>query len=92
MWSDGKYIHYRDFVLSGDLKLKVLEVSDSYGVRNQFDFKWKLEIEGDADITKGYGFPFWSIGLMLSPIPAIIIIAYHYFKKKKDDNQISEPF
>jgi hypothetical protein len=87
VWSDGKYIQSRDFILSGDLELKILEVSDSYGVRNQFDFQWKLEIEGEADITEGYGFPFWSIGLMLSPIPAIFIIAFHQFKKTKEEKK-----
>ena len=87
IWSDGVYIHSRDFVLSGDLELKILEVSDSYGIHNQYDFQWKLEIEGDADITKGYGFPFWSIGLMLSPIPAIFILVFHHFKKIKEEKK-----
>jgi hypothetical protein len=87
VWSNGVYIHSRDFILSGDLELKILEVSDSYGIRVQYEFEWKLDIEGDADITKGYGFPFWSIGLMLSPIPAVFILMFHHLKKIKEEKK-----
>jgi hypothetical protein len=81
IWSNGKLYFSGDLRLSGKMRLKILQNPETYYNHESHRYDWELEIEGKDVVVEGFGLPFWSIGLILSIIPSIIIVAYHIHKK-----------
>jgi len=79
--SNGEFYFSNDPILNGNMQLKILQYPKKYYNHDAHQYDWELEIVGEDVVVEGFGLPFWSIGLILSIIPSVIIVAYHLHKK-----------
>ncbi|UCG70775.1 MAG: hypothetical protein JSV09_07200 [Thermoplasmata archaeon] len=88
IWSNGKLYTSGNPKLSGEMELKIIQNPETFYNHDAHEYDWELEIEGDDLVVEGFGFPFWSMGLLLSVIPSVIIIVYYshknFLRKRKN--------
>jgi hypothetical protein len=93
--SKGKVYTSGNPKLSGKMELKILQNPETFYNHDANEYDWKLKIEGEDVVVEGFGFPFWSFGLILSAIPSLIIVVYHihknFLKKRKNFENNSPP-
>jgi hypothetical protein len=81
IWSNGKVYFNNNPQLYGDMNLKITQNPEAYYNHDRHEYDWELEVEGEDITIEGNGFPFWSLGLLISIIPSIIILFYQINKK-----------
>ncbi|UCE75030.1 MAG: hypothetical protein JSV56_04825, partial [Methanomassiliicoccales archaeon] len=85
VWSNRKFYFPTNprFITknSGYLTFKIIRTPGDRKLHRGPPEEWEFKIEGQDVDVKGLGFPFWSIGLLLSVKPFQIIIAYNLVKK-----------